>query len=124
MSAIEDARAILADWDLAAAPDGAGRHDAGGFALRSNVSIRATLRELLAEVERQREVNRRGNRIIAELDRPDEWEYGIRPEDDDVPLGISPMPSFDAARTRANNICGGWVIVRRRKAGDWEEEAS
>jgi hypothetical protein len=50
----------------------------------------------------------------------DEWEYGIRPEDDDVPLGVSPMPSFDAAWTRASNIYGGWVIVRRRKAGQWE----
>lgn len=48
------------------------------------------------------------------------WEYGIRPEDDDVPLGVSPMPTLDAARTRANNIRGGWIIVRRRKAGPWE----
>ncbi|WP_431863007.1 hypothetical protein [Microbacterium algeriense] len=48
-----------------------------------------------------------------------EWEYGIRPEDDDVPLGVSPMPTLEAALTRADNIYGGWVIVRRRKAGPW-----
>lgn len=48
-----------------------------------------------------------------------EWEYDIRPKDDEVPLGGSPMPTFGAAQTRANNIRGGWVIVRRRKAGPW-----
>lgn len=50
----------------------------------------------------------------------DDWEYGIRPVDDEVPLGVSPMPTLEAAQTRANNIRGGWVIVRRRKAGPWE----
>lgn len=48
-----------------------------------------------------------------------EWEYGIRPLDDDVPLSVSPMPTYEAARVRADNIRGGWAIVRRRPAGPW-----
>ena len=48
-----------------------------------------------------------------------EWEYGIRAIDDDIVPIISKMPTLESAQIRANNIRGGWIVVRRRMAGPW-----
>jgi hypothetical protein len=103
MTAIEDARAALADE---------------GFFNREQMAI---VRALIAEVERQREVNRRGNRIIAELDRTYEWEYGVEYEVSNTESVHTAAHSERQARKWVEQSPTDTGLRRRRKAGPWEE---
>ena len=63
---IADAQTLLAEWDIAATPDDAGCHNAGGFALHNAARIRSILGEIVNATERARTSERQPEKIAAD----------------------------------------------------------